>query len=212
MKSFFEEKKENDQTWVKNDKLARALICLNISDSQIIHVLHAKTAKETWDQLRSIHERVNLTNKLFLLRKLYSIKYNESVKMQDHINSVLELAEKLRNIGEEIKDDNLIAILLCSLPNSYSTFITAIESKSDDELSLKYVQNKLVDEYSRRIETNQISKRVESIALKGYRDKPKQINKSKYCSYCKKSNHTREECYYLKLHNTNTTKRNFPQD
>ena len=80
--------------------------------------------------------------------------------MQDHINSVLELAEKLRIIGEEIKDANLIAILLCSLPNSYSTFITAIESKSDDELSLKYVQNKLVDEYIRRIETNENSKKV----------------------------------------------------
>ena len=80
--------------------------------------------------------------------------------MQDHINSVLELAVKLRNIGEEIKDDNLIATLLYSLPNSDSTFITAIESKSDDELSLKYVQNKLVDEYIRRIETNENSKKV----------------------------------------------------
>ena len=99
MKSFLKRTKENDRTWSKNVKLARALNCLNVSDSQKIHVLHAKTAKKTWDQLRSIHERINLINKLFLFRKLNSIKYNESIKMQDQINSVLELAAKLRNIG-----------------------------------------------------------------------------------------------------------------
>ena len=62
---------------------------------------------------------------------------NECVKQQDHINSILEF-EKLKNIGKEVKD-NLIAILPCFLPNSYSTSITAIESKSDDELSVKFV-------------------------------------------------------------------------
>lgn len=208
----FETKREDHVNWDKNDRNARALICLNISDSQIAHVRHSKSAKETYDQLKSVHERVNLTNKLYLLRKLYSIKYVESVKMQEHINSVLELAEKLRSIGEVIQDDNLIAILLCSLPNSYSTLITAIESKNESELSLKYVQNKLIDEYLRRVETKQISSKMESIALKGNRDKPKYFNKQKFCSHCKRNNHTREDCFHLKGHNNNKPKTNFVQD
>lgn len=208
----FETKREDDENWDKNDRNARALICLNISDSQIVHVRHSKSAKETYDQLKSVHERVNLTNKLFLLRKLYSIKYVETMKMQEHINSVLELAEKLRSIGEIIQDDNLIAILLCSLPNSYSTFITAIESKNESELSLKYVQNKLIDEYVRRVETKQISTKMESIALKGNTNKPKYFNKQKFCTYCKRNNHTREDCFHLKGRNTNKQKPNFIQD
>lgn len=56
-----------------------------------------------------------------------------------------------------IKDYNLIAILLCLFPNYFSTFITVIERKNDSYLSLKYIQNKLIDEYVRSVESNQIS-------------------------------------------------------
>lgn len=49
--------------------------------------------------------------------------------MKKHVKSVLELAEKLIIMGEVIQNYNVIPILLCSLPNFYSTFITATKSK-----------------------------------------------------------------------------------
>lgn len=38
----------------------------------------------------------------------------------------LEMADKLKNIVEVMLDHNLIVISICSFPNTYNTFITAI--------------------------------------------------------------------------------------
>lgn len=51
--------------------------------SQIIHVFQEKTARNTWSEFKSIHEHACVSCKSFLLRKLYSITYDETVKNAD---------------------------------------------------------------------------------------------------------------------------------
>ena len=56
--------------WNKKDRHARALINLSIENSQIINAKNETTAKVTWTALKRMHERSNLSSKLFLLQKL----------------------------------------------------------------------------------------------------------------------------------------------
>ena len=192
---------QNDE-WVKFDRQARALICLHIADSQVIHVLHEKTAKDTWEKLKRIHERANLSSKLFLLRKLYSIKFNESKNMQEHIKDVMQLSEKLTSIGEPIKETHLGAILLCSLPPSYDVLVTSLESKNEDELSFDYIQSKLIDEYLRRNE-NKLNSPPNTQALKVHQ---KFSGPKKYCTYCHRKGHLKIDCWHLVNKNKNSAK------
>lgn len=62
--------------WNWKDGKAKALIKLSIEDGQIINIKHLNKAWETWDTLKNIHERSHFSNKLHLLRKLYSTNQN----------------------------------------------------------------------------------------------------------------------------------------
>lgn len=146
-----------DAEWDKNNAKARATIDMFIEGSQIIHVKHLKSAKLIWQALKSVHQRSNLSSKLFLLRKLYSQKLNEGGDMHAHINTILTLKDKLFAIGGEIKDSHIVALLLCSLPRSYDTLITALEARPENDLSLEFVKNKLTYEHSHRCENRNVS-------------------------------------------------------
>jgi hypothetical protein len=70
--------------------------------------------------------------------------------MEQHVTKMQDLVYKLTALGEEIKNHLFVAMLLSSLPETYSTLITALESRPDTELTLGFVKGKLIDEYKRR--------------------------------------------------------------
>lgn len=82
----------------------RALINLSIEDKQIIHIKHLNTARETYDTLKEINERCNLSSKLYLLRKLYSTKLNEGGNTIVHTTKIPEIEDKVSTIGENINN------------------------------------------------------------------------------------------------------------
>lgn len=61
--------------------------------------------------------------------------------MINHIIELLELKYKLSAIGENTTDSHISALLLCSLPSSYDTLITALEART--KLSLHSVSLKV---------------------------------------------------------------------
>lgn len=102
----------------KNRKVG-AITNLLIEDDQIIHAQNLETARECWLALKTFYERINLSSNLFLLRKLYSIKSCEGGNKVDHITKIYQTHDKLKAIGENIKEQHLTALLLCSLPPRY---------------------------------------------------------------------------------------------
>jgi len=60
--------------WIRNDEQAQSTISLSIADNQIVHICKCETAKAMWDELQKVHEHANLSNKLYLMRKLYQTK------------------------------------------------------------------------------------------------------------------------------------------
>jgi len=182
---------EPDAEWIKQDEKAQSTISLSINDSQIIHICKCETAKEMWEELQKVHERANLSNKLYLMRKLYQTRLSQDQDMNDYIRSTLEMVERLHGIGEEIKDFHIAALLLSGLPDSYDNLVTALDARPDDELTLEYVKGKLVDEYKRRT-----SGKSES-ALNTYditAAKNSNISRQRECFFCKKPGHVKKDC------------------
>lgn len=95
--------------------MGKTLINLFTEDSQIIHVKNQIRARVTWNTLKNIDERSNLSKKLYLLRKLYNAKLNEKGNMNSPIKKMLEIVEILKAIGEEISNSHFSTLLLCSL-------------------------------------------------------------------------------------------------
>ncbi|GBM35607.1 Retrovirus-related Pol polyprotein from transposon TNT 1-94 [Araneus ventricosus] len=186
-----------DEKYIKKDRQARAIINLCIEDSQIIHIKYETTAKATWNKLKAIHERSNLSSKLFLLRKLYATKLSEDGNMNEHIAQMLELIDKLKAVGEEIKDDHIAALLLVSVPKSYDTLITALEARPENELTPELIKNKLTAEYNRRKEQDSDRNLAQAFKTNVSFKSRNQNKNDKFCTFCKKPGHLRDFCYHL---------------
>lgn len=61
-----------------------------------------------------------------------------------------ELTDQLGAIGAVIEEEDQIVTLLGTLPSSYATIVTALETKLDN-LTLQFVQQALINEEQKRV-------------------------------------------------------------
>ena len=148
---------ESSVSWNKRDRQAKATISLLVEDDQLIHIRKEDTARRMWQALQKVHEHSNLTSKLYLLRKIHQMRFQQGQNMQMHITTMLETVKRLCGLGEDMKDNYVASMLLCSLPESYRTLITALEARSESDLSLEFVCSKILDEYQHRMESSKQS-------------------------------------------------------
>uniref|UniRef100_A0A5S6R2Q3 Retrovirus-related Pol polyprotein from transposon TNT 1-94 n=1 Tax=Trichuris muris TaxID=70415 RepID=A0A5S6R2Q3_TRIMR len=132
---------------------AIAAICLTVEYDQLLHLTQLETAREMWQALQRLHERSTIGSRLCLKRKLYSMRFTHGT-MQSHLNAMLEIVAQLREMGKNTEDDDLVAVMLCSLPDSYSALITDLEGRDEADLTVEYVSDKLLDENQRRVENS----------------------------------------------------------
>lgn len=183
-----------DNVWLAKDGKARAIIGLALENSQLTHVMKARSAKEMWEALQSFHYRSSLVNKIHVLRQLLRLQLEEGGNMADHIASVMELSQRLEAMGDTLNGFWLVAILLSSLPQSYDVLIIALESRKDEELDLEYVKGKLLDEWRRRNENT--SQQNKALKVDGGKYSERRETK-KTCHYCSKEGHFRKDCWKL---------------
>ena len=194
-----------EEAWVELDQKAQSTISLSVDDGQIVHICKCDTTQEMWSELQKVHERVNLSNKLYLMRKLYQSKLKEGQDMQEYIRSVLEIVGRLLRIGENIDDFRVTALLLSGLLDYYEALVTALDVQDADELTLEYVKGKLVDKYKRKMESSSKNSSKSETALKAYNNskfknktKKKESNdnlkETRECFICKRKGHLKKDC------------------
>lgn len=76
------------EDWDLADQNARGLIRLSLADSVMLNVREVKTAHSLRKKLGDIYQGKSLVNKLFLRKKLYSLKMDGGMSMVDHQNVV----------------------------------------------------------------------------------------------------------------------------
>ncbi|GBM15719.1 hypothetical protein AVEN_262890-1 [Araneus ventricosus] len=122
---------------------------------------------------------------------------SEDGSMNEHIAQMLELIDKFKAVGEEIKHDHIAALLLVSVPKSYDTLITALEARLQNELTPELIQNKLTDEYNRRKEQDSDRNLAQAFKTKVSFKSRNQNKNDKFCTFCKILDHSRDFCYHL---------------
>lgn len=68
----------------------------------------------------------------------------------EHLKQMKGLTDQLGAIGAVIEEEDQIVTLLGSLPSSYATIVTALETKLDN-LTLQFVQQALINEEQKRV-------------------------------------------------------------
>lgn len=134
----------------KRKEKAFSVLVLNVSTPQLYLITSCKTPKEAWDTLKGHFERDTLANKLFLKKKYFRCEMKEGESITEHLKRMKELTDQLGAIGAVIEEEDQIVTLLGSLPSSYATIVTALETKFDN-LTLQFVQQALINEEQKRM-------------------------------------------------------------
>lgn len=105
-----------------------------------MHIIRKPTAKVMWDSLLKIHQEASLSTTLHVLRKLCSMRLSEEGNLLEHLNEMTALHNRLEVMGEGLKDRVFMALILSSLPASYSSLINVIENRPEEELTVDFVK------------------------------------------------------------------------
>lgn len=132
-------------TWTK----ARATIGLCIDDNQTSLVRNCANAKAAWTALKEYHDK---GSEVYLLKKLTRLELPEHGDMEQHLQQFTDLLQRIADTGEPIPDKWQVAMLLCSLPDSFDPLATALEQRPRDELTLDLIKSKLLAEAEKRRE------------------------------------------------------------
>ena len=88
--------------------------------------LYNHIAKETdphtlWKDLENMYE-----TKIFLMRKLMSLKLKEGQPIAEHLNDFEGMIARLSVVGLSLDDETRACLLLGSLPNSWNTLVVSL--------------------------------------------------------------------------------------
>ena len=76
--------------------------------------------------------------------KLHSLRLKDGESIQDHVKTMMETFNELLIVGDAITDEDKVVYILASLPESFNTLVTALESNPtvpEMEIVIKRLMN-----------------------------------------------------------------------
>lgn len=184
----------NSSQWEKDDKKARATMGLCIAESQYGLIKAATSAKDFWCNLKKYHEKVTVTSRVSMLKRLCNLNLLEDGDLECHLFEVEELFDRLTQAGQELAESLKVAMILRSLPESYSGLVTALEGRPDEDLTLELVKSKLLDEFERRKERSVQSSGEYPSEMKALKSLSNRNTSEWRCFRCKQKGHLKSDC------------------
>ena len=208
--------------WMRAERIAKNTIVEYLADSFLVFASTASTAKEIFKNLNTIYQRKSLATQLAVRKQLLTLKLQGDTPLVRHFMIFDDLITELSVAGSKLEETDKVAHLLLTLPNSYDGVITAIETLSEDNLTLAFVKIRLLDhEVKLREECSDTSSKVlhantSQSANRGIIEgqKSSKNNHGKWkprkqfrnynnqqttkCHQCGRSGHKIKDCYYYK--------------
>ncbi|KAE8679209.1 Retrovirus-related Pol polyprotein from transposon TNT 1-94 [Hibiscus syriacus] len=140
----------DDNKWIEMDGNAMANFHLALADEVLSSIEEKKTTKEIWDHLTKLYETTSLHNKIFLKRKLYTLRMPESTSVTEHLNTLNTLFSQLTSLSCKIREQERAELLLQSLPDSYDQLIINLTNSNVTSLIFDDVAAAVLQEENRR--------------------------------------------------------------
>ena len=142
------------QDFINKDRKARAIIVLSVSEAMLIHTQpESMTAAQTWDKICAACQPKGMGTTYTLIRQLWNLRMHEGQRVQDHINQVEAICNKLTGIGQTVEPFLKSIALLGSLPPSWEPWVQVIVVRAVGPSDLDYttICNLMIGEEQRRL-------------------------------------------------------------
>lgn len=199
---------EITESWTTRNRQAVSIIGLGIEDAQLKHIVGLTTAHEIWTTFEKIYSMVNVSSRHHLHRKFAQSKWTSGT-IVEYIDHMQDLIFWIQRAGGEVRDEEFVCHLIGSMPESWETFISGLESSPPDLLTPDYVIQKLKSEYERRQDRKETvhttASEMAATASKSNKQAANKINKwktadnnrkqeTRTCYNCGKRGHLANKC------------------
>lgn len=147
-----------DDEWNLLDRQALGVVRLSLSRNVAFNIAKEKTTAGLMKALSSMYEKPSASNKVHLMRRLFTLRMTEGASVAQHINELNIVTTQLSSVGIEFDDEVRALILLSSLPDSWSATVTAVSSSSGSKkMKFDDVRDLVLSEEIRRRELGESS-------------------------------------------------------
>lgn len=121
-----------------------------------------------WLEIQNIFEKLTLLNKLSARCKFYTANKSDTESILEFSNRIQHMSSNLKSMNVTIDDTEMAMTLLCGLPDTYDTLISASDDIGREETVLEfyYVKIRVMQEEKRiNMSTAATSAKSETRAL-----------------------------------------------
>ena len=131
--------------WQKKDELAMQLIGASVTLPVLENLINCTTATSMWSSLCAFYQHKSKENIHMIQNSFFEYRMSIGDSINTHINKVLTMAKNLKDLGKPVEEDSIITKIICSLPPSYNSIVTAwanlpIEQQNVANLKVRLLQ------------------------------------------------------------------------
>lgn len=135
--------------WEKKDLEAQTIIGINVDENIALKLRVCTSAAQMIERLETLYGKKSQSTQDGLRMQFFGYKYEDSKTPVENCLAIDGLAQELRALGEEIKDEWIIARILNCLPERFKHFYSAWDSTASTEKTLSKLMERLQQEEQR---------------------------------------------------------------
>lgn len=167
---------------------AYAIIALGLSDDYMHHISALDSAAEAWKTLDALFGASGKTSKLNLKIAFFELQMKDDDTIASHVNKMRSLMTQLAAVESPVTDDDAMAVLLKSVPETYDHLTSTLKNLPDPT-------------FDGIVSALQEEERVKNKRINGAHKEQAYFTKTSWkgpfptCRHCGKKNHDEKDCF-----------------
>ncbi|KAL0958937.1 hypothetical protein HGRIS_014980 [Hohenbuehelia grisea] len=118
------------QEFTRKDRQALSTIRLRVADKLLVYIAGSTSANSAWKILGNMFESRGPIGIVMARRKFFRAHCDDDTSIEEHIRLMRTYQEELHSLGQKIEEEEFSITLLTSLPESWNSFISAIDTSA----------------------------------------------------------------------------------
>lgn len=114
------------------------------------------------DEFTCLYGKGNALEAVYIRRKLGSLKFNESEDIVAHLSNFENLSNQLKSYNKPLSEDDEIAYLIASFPESYDSVVSYFEALPQDQRTITVLKSRYKSKHQNRINRSEVEEHESS--------------------------------------------------